>query len=405
VVELLEDRTVLNSYTAGTVADLIADINAANAAGGSNTITLAAAKTFTLTAVNNTEHGPTGLPVIRDNLTIIGNGDTIARKASAHGFRLLDVAVGASLTLENLTLTGGLAESPPGGDADGGAILNNSGTLTLSAVTVTGNSAVGSGYVWNDGDLMWLGAAGVGGGICSFGGTLTLENGTLITNNSAVGYNNGDGYGGGVYMASGYSGQESTPCTATLTHVTISSNTATGGPSGKVGDWAGNARGGGLYVVATTAASTATLTNVTFSSDAALGGKGKSSGGWAEGGALCVQGIDYSGSVCTVTLTNCALSSNTAVGGDAASGFYPGGARGGAVAVGGHSPAVVTLSSDTITGNSAQAGKAGNVIGQAEGGGLCIFGVDALVYLDASTVANTKGNKPDNIYGSYTLIT
>jgi hypothetical protein len=74
------------------------------------------------------------------------------------------------------------------------------------------------------------------------------------------------------------------------------------------------------------------------------------------------------------------------------------------VAVGGYTSSV-TLRGDTITGNSAQAGKAGNFIGQAKGGGLCIFGYDAQVYLDAFTVANTKRNKPDDIYGSYTLIT
>ncbi len=39
-LEPLEDRCLLSSYTAATVSDLIADINAANAAGGSNTISL-----------------------------------------------------------------------------------------------------------------------------------------------------------------------------------------------------------------------------------------------------------------------------------------------------------------------------------------------------------------------------
>jgi len=41
-LEQLEDRTLPSSYTAATVSDLIADINAANAAGGTNTITLTA---------------------------------------------------------------------------------------------------------------------------------------------------------------------------------------------------------------------------------------------------------------------------------------------------------------------------------------------------------------------------
>ena len=40
-VEHLEARRLLASFTASSVTELIADINAANAAGGSNTITLA----------------------------------------------------------------------------------------------------------------------------------------------------------------------------------------------------------------------------------------------------------------------------------------------------------------------------------------------------------------------------
>src|SRR6516164_5185481 len=81
LLEVLEDRTLPSSFTAGTVADLIADINAANAGGGSNTITLVAGTTFTLTVVDNTTDGPTGLPVIAANnaLTIVGNGDSIQR--------------------------------------------------------------------------------------------------------------------------------------------------------------------------------------------------------------------------------------------------------------------------------------------------------------------------------------
>src|SRR5437868_5821083 len=83
-LEPLEDRTMLSSFTATSVSDLIADIGAANQAGGSNTITLAAGTTFMLTAVNNTTDGPTGLPVIaaNDNLTIVGSNDTIQRSTA-----------------------------------------------------------------------------------------------------------------------------------------------------------------------------------------------------------------------------------------------------------------------------------------------------------------------------------
>src|SRR5262249_45553249 len=115
ILEPLEDRTALSNFNAATVADLIAYINAANAAGGANTITLTAptSSPYDLTAVDNTTDGPTGLPVITggskpDTLTIIGNGDTIERSTIQNrkagptpDFRLIDVGSGASLTLDN----------------------------------------------------------------------------------------------------------------------------------------------------------------------------------------------------------------------------------------------------------------------------------------------------------------
>src|SRR5436190_20325352 len=104
-LEALEERLVLNAYTAATAADLIADINLANAAGGVNTITLSAAASspYTLTGVNNTTQGANGLPVIaaNDNLTIAGNGDTIERSTASVAFRLFDVAAGATLSLQS----------------------------------------------------------------------------------------------------------------------------------------------------------------------------------------------------------------------------------------------------------------------------------------------------------------
>ena len=111
-LEALEDRTLLSVYTAATVSDLIADINAANKAGGANTITLTAPTTspYVLTAVDNSTNGANGLPSISskqgDNLTIISNGDTIERSTAVGtpAFRLFDVASGSSLTLNNVTL-------------------------------------------------------------------------------------------------------------------------------------------------------------------------------------------------------------------------------------------------------------------------------------------------------------
>ncbi len=238
-LEQLEDRCLPSSYTAATVSDLVADINAANAAGGSNTITLVAGKTFTLNAVNNTTDSPTGLPIIatKDNLSIVGNGDTIERSTATGtpAFRLLDVAGGASLTLANLTLQGGLAVTAGiVGSAEGGAIRNQ-GALILNGVTVQNNVAQGSGYI--------SGGTGAGGGIYS-SGSLTLQ-GCTIQNNQALGgdtyrgdSSGGAGLGGGLYLAGG---------TASLRSTTVDYNTAKGG-KGFRGKAPGLGEGGGLYI-------------------------------------------------------------------------------------------------------------------------------------------------------------
>src|SRR5262249_14176127 len=116
-VERLEDRVTPSNFTAASVSDLIADINAANLTAEADTITLVAGTTFSLTSAYSVD----GLPFIAatENLTIIGNGDVIERSTAkgTPAFRLFDVPAGGSLMLENLTLQGGLAPA-------GGAVYN-----------------------------------------------------------------------------------------------------------------------------------------------------------------------------------------------------------------------------------------------------------------------------------------
>jgi hypothetical protein len=264
LVVQLEDRTVPSTFTAVSVGDLIADINAANAAGGANTIVLVAGTTFTLTAVNNTADGPTGLPVIaaNDSLTIHGNGDTIARGTSSAtpAFRLFDVAAGASLALDDLMLQGGLA-SGYGVRAQGGAVYNL-GALNLQNVTVQNNTA--QGFDGIDGSWAPSGGDAAGGGVYS-AGELTMTACT-IQNNAAIGGHGGagastsggapgegyvvpngaggNGFGGGLYVAGG---------TVTLHTTSISGNNATGGAGGQglkhaASGGKGHGVGGGIYI-------------------------------------------------------------------------------------------------------------------------------------------------------------
>jgi predicted outer membrane repeat protein len=341
--EVLEVRSLLSSYTAASVSALIADINAANANGGANTITLAANTKFDLTAVNNTTNGANGLPVISgtigpDNLTIVGTGgDTIERStAASRPFRLFDVANGNSLTLENVTLQNGMAQGS--GDAEEGGAIFNQGALTLNGAIVQGNRASGGGWVG-------LGPA-AGGGIYNTG-TLTVS-GCTITNNTA--YNRTAGqFGGGIFNhgilsvtgstlsgnRSGYGGGIDNLGRLTISGCTFSGNG--GGAGGGIAHRAlftatltnctfsnnSGGNGGGMWILT---GGKATLTNCTFSNNSAH----------SYGGALDVEG--------SVTLTNCTLSLNSASTGGGIW-VYP--ANGGGI---------LNLTNTIVAGNTASTG-------------------------------------------------
>jgi hypothetical protein len=399
-LEVLEDRTLLSGglpyATATNSSQLAADITAANANGGPNTITLGA--TIQLTSVDNSTNGDNGLPVIAagDQLTIVGNGFSIERSTAAGtpAFRLFDVASGGSLTLENVMLSGGLAYGT-GAAAEGGAIYN-SGNLTLRSVTVMTNRAVGSN-----------GGSASGGGLYVAGGTVTLSNDTFSSNqiNGGTGHkgNNGgsggDGSGGGLYVAGG---------TVTLNNDTLSRDGAGGGlgssaSGGANGPSGGDGSGGGLYV----AAGTVTLDNNTLSSNTAIGGTGgpagtggrAGTGGVGSGGGLYVAGG-------TVTLSNETLSGNNAKGGRGGyaltshSGGPPGlGGNGGGGSGGGLYVAggTVTLGNDTLSGNDAHGGfgeggvegaKVGDG-GNGTGGGLYLVSGSTTLLTNTVIAQNT----------------
>jgi hypothetical protein len=395
--EQLEDRTVPADFTAATVPDLIADIHAANLLGGTNTIVLAAGTTFRLTAVDNSTHGPTGLPVIaaNSNLTIVGSGDTIERSPATGTpeFRLMYVAAGASLSLQNLTLQGGSSTF-------GGGIAS-AGALALTNVTVQNNVAHGGRELvyddMNGFSYRYVSAAQAGGVYAS--GPLTITGGK-IQNNQAIGHTasrdwedysalyEGNGYvtyghetvsfdaaGGGLFVAGG---------TATLSGVAITGNTA-------------RAAAGGYYSDRQTYYSTMPTAGPNESLWA--GGLNGASG---YGGGVYVAGG-------TITLSGVTLSANSALGGDGGSyrSKYPGGNGGTGYGGGLYAAAgTVTLLSSTVIGNTAAGGLAGRgrpngKPGTGVGGGLSIAPA-AVVYLDAYTVAHTTTNQASqykNVFG------
>lgn len=349
--------------TAATTSQLIADINYANKAGGTVTINLAPNTTFDLRKANNTippgspEYGANGLPVIGGtnaiDLTILGNGDTIERVGS-NAFRLFDVAPGASLSLEDVTLQGG------GGDDYGGAIFNQ-GTLKVSNSTLSGNSAGAGGGIANNGGTVAINnstlsgnSAFYGGGIANNDGTVTVST-SKLTGNSAMTYTSViypgghltfAGMGGGIYNAVG---------TLTISNSTLSDNHAVTGGGG------GFTYGGGIYNRSGT---------VKVSNSSTLSGNSAS-----EGGGI----YNYAG---TLTISNSVLSGNYA--------YY-----GGGIYIAG---GTVSVSGCSFTNNSAQKFKTpittgnGNTYDGGKGGGI-------FVYAGTLTVQNSdfENNSPDNI--------
>jgi hypothetical protein len=413
-LETLEERCLLNGGDVTTTAGLVAAINEANSSSSPITIILAPGTTFDFTAANNSTGSVPGynaLPVITGNITIVGNGDTIERTGSS-AFRFFTVqGQGASLTLQNLSLVGGLAEDTliKGGPGEGGAIYGGPETvLNLGGVTVQSNEAVGGTGTYglgagNGGN----GGNAAGGGIYVRDGSLTLTN-DLIKANGAVGGdgggchalhfaggNGGNALGGGVYVT-GFSPS------ITLIGDTFAGNRVNGGNGGNAntgpysgggdgqGGTGGNAQGGGVYVTAGSPAHL-TISGDDFSTNVAIGGNGGfggnqtpdlygpglgGPGGNAQGGGLYALAA-------SLTLNGVSVTNNAAVGGNGALGglyfdsgdVHAEGGNGGSASGGGVYGTVAfsnistlidtVISQDTVTGGAA-------AVNNPSGGGMAI---------------------------------
>jgi hypothetical protein len=140
----------------GDEAGLIAAIGEANTVAGADVVQLGQGCVYRLTAPNNFWYGPTGLPAIGSDITIEGNGSTISRSPGSPSFRLFFVAGpgGSSelsrlpgpgtLTLREVTLTGGLAK---GGDSNGGGGGAGMGGAIFSRGTVIVERSTRAGLV------------------------------------------------------------------------------------------------------------------------------------------------------------------------------------------------------------------------------------------------------------------
>ncbi|MFF3212859.1 hypothetical protein ACFYYB_19580 [Streptomyces sp. NPDC002886] len=130
-----------------SVPDLVAAITTANGSPGPDTLQLAHACTYKLTAPDPVNPG-NGLPVITSEISIDGRGATIKRDERGHKvpkFRILLVGPAGNLTLDRTTISGGFATDcpafpdPPGLACGGG--ISNTGKMSVTRSKITGNTS------------------------------------------------------------------------------------------------------------------------------------------------------------------------------------------------------------------------------------------------------------------------
>jgi len=291
-------------------------------------------------------------------------------------------AVGGKATLTNSTVSYNDAN-----DFGGGGGIANSGTLTLSDSSVSGNTS-------NNGSPN-------GGGIAIYAGTVTIENGSTISNNSMAGSEEGGGGGifvdGGatLYLASSTVSDNSTSLdgggicnsggTVTLNATVVSGNTAAFSGGGianyyyngatstltiengtKIyGNSASANKGGGIYNA---------HTGIVTITDSTIGGATANTAGSQGGGIFNAGG--------SVTLTGSTVSGNTATSG---AGIYNRDA---------YDFSTMTVSNATLKlyGGTVISGN----VASAEGGGICNSG--GSVTVGSSTITGNTGTSGGGVY-------
>jgi hypothetical protein len=335
---------------------------------------------------------------------------------------LFIISPGATLTLLGLTLTGGKDEGAPGrtgtsGDhggsgevGHGGAILNFGALIAVNTRFTTNNATGGDGGDGSPGSFFGVngrdgGSAGnaLGGAIDNDGGTLHLTNCTFLGNGAVggIGGNGGNGASGALNGDGGDAGDGGSALGGAianrnggllrLANCTFSSNSTLGQPGGEAGfagggisfdgrdGRAGSAHGGALHLQQGQAVGLNSTFDLNQAQGAdglhALGGRRAEpghdggSGGAGQGGAIAIT----AGSL---ALTNSTFFANRVTGGEGGEGGQGGsegfGGNGGDGGNGGHAAgggiviadgviaALVncTLANNTVTGG--QSGIGGN---------------------------------------------
>jgi hypothetical protein len=426
-LEALEDRitpapTVVTTITL-TNNDPHALINAINLADATITgpnqtvqINLLANATYTLTGVDNYWYGPNGLPPIDNNITIAGNGATITRSSgTSPDFRFFYVSgglelPGGTLTLQDLTLSNGVAKggdgfSGGGGGLGAGGAIFNQGSVTLQGVTLNNNQAIGgaggtfNGSTFGGGGGMGSSADtnGNGGG---FGGI--LANGPYGGGGGA-GSNGGGGGGGGGFRggandSSGLSGSGATGGNGGGRGLFGGSGGAALNTAGIGGDGGGGGAGDGN---AGLSGASGAAFGFGGSGSGLEGGGGGGVGGGGGGGNTGGGGGGFGGGG---GYNGGAAGFGAGAGGTGGSGGQGGSGLGGAIFNMGAAfsqSGVLNVINSTLTGDSAIGGAGGSGGAGGNGFGGAIFSLDGFVSLvyatdDANTVTAGLGTGAAN---------
>jgi autotransporter-associated beta strand protein len=339
------------------------------------------------------------------------------------GIRFVGAAGGNSLTIIGCAITNNIARAAnlSNGNAEGGGVYTSNVAVTMSASSMTGNTAFAGA------SSTAVGTAKGGGMFCS-GGSVTISGSTIgsidltvapgntaKTQNPPSGINaTGDSFGGGL---------DTENTTLSLTDTTIAGNNATGSSGNK----GGNAQGGGLYHIGMWA----TLLRCTISGNIAQGGNASqltnnfygsysdhlpANAGSADGGGLAVI-VSGSGSDGIVSMTDSQVSSNQSKGGTA-TGELDHGSDYGGVASNGGMDAETRDASGNLTingtatgcsfdsnqatgGNASSSNDSDNVIG----GGAYAGGVTVANLIDSTVSGNsaTGGSAVASHFGSLVL--
>ncbi|MEZ5468309.1 MAG: Calx-beta domain-containing protein [Lysobacterales bacterium] len=281
-------HTLVGADNTARVANLRLAIQCANANSTADLIDLNGESAI-LTDAFASYSGATGLPQITSVIRL-RNG-SIVRNGAAPQFRILAMNATADLTLEQMNLQGGRL----GSLEDGGAILNNSGTLTLQNTFVSNCQAGFSGAIYHENAALRIVNSVVSanttdslGVITNAGGSVTILDSTFAGNTQTTASSSA----GVIYNASG---------TVTIAG-SVFANNSTAGPAGAIQNFGGTVHIANSAFTGNSATSFAgALFNnngtVTVANSRITGNSAGNRGGglYAQGGSLAVSNSTVAG--------------------------------------------------------------------------------------------------------------